>query len=406
YLYPYTICENINPTNCDAATATINVLAPVIDAVDDSYGPYNGANGGTTASVLNNDLLNGSPVVPSNITLTAGTSPLPGKITMNGNGTINVAAGTPAGTYLYPYTICENINPTNCDAAIAYITVLSPTDTIIDTLCITCIDTICLDDPFGPGSVVTTTLCDGTTSMSGSVADITILANGCIEIEPTNIGRDTICIIQCDAVSGICDTTILIVMIPPTIDTIRDTLLVDSTLTVCVTLENGFNPLTTTYTYCDGSTGTLNGTLGSAVLGTDGCITYTAGSVSGNEDPICVVACDASLGICDTTYINIHVKCLPTVDTIYATSCNPTDTGIVSNTYTAVSGCDSVVTTITTLLLSTSTTVNATSCNPADTGTVVQTLTGLNGCDSVVTTITTLLPSTSTTVNATSCNPA
>ncbi|GAB1396770.1 hypothetical protein MASR1M65_15470 [Saprospiraceae bacterium] len=123
YLYPYTICLVARPTYCDNAVVTITVVAAQIDAVDDSYGPYNGANGGTTASVLNNDLLNGSPVVPSNITLTAGTSPLPGKITMNGDGTINVAAGTPAGTYLYPYTICENINPTNCDTGIASVTV-------------------------------------------------------------------------------------------------------------------------------------------------------------------------------------------------------------------------------------------------------------------------------------------
>ena len=41
----------------------------------------------------------------------------------------------------------------------------------------------------------------------------------------------------------------------------------------------------------------LNGTLGEAVIGADGCVTYTAGDKAGKEAPICVVACDASLGI-------------------------------------------------------------------------------------------------------------
>ncbi|MBX7260200.1 MAG: gliding motility-associated C-terminal domain-containing protein, partial [Chitinophagales bacterium] len=39
----------------------------------------------------------------------------------------------------------------------------------------------------------------------------------------------------------------------------------------------------------------------------DGCVTYTAGDKAGKEAPICVVACDASTGICDTTIIDITV---------------------------------------------------------------------------------------------------
>ncbi|MEN9447208.1 MAG: hypothetical protein RJA25_498, partial [Bacteroidota bacterium] len=119
YNYPYTICLVARPAYCDAAVATITVAAPVIDAVNDNYGSINGMTGGTTPSVLTNDSLNHAVVNPASITLTAGTSPLPGQITMNGNGTISVAAGTPAGIYNYPYTICENLNPSNCDNAVA-----------------------------------------------------------------------------------------------------------------------------------------------------------------------------------------------------------------------------------------------------------------------------------------------
>ncbi|WP_146603209.1 hypothetical protein, partial [Olleya aquimaris] len=92
-----------------------------IDAVDDDFSssPINGFAGGSTATVLGNDTLNGVAVVPADITLTPGTAPSPasGSITMNADGTITVAAGTTAGTYTYDYTICENLNPTNCDTA-------------------------------------------------------------------------------------------------------------------------------------------------------------------------------------------------------------------------------------------------------------------------------------------------
>ena len=56
----------------------------------------NGIVGGTTQSVLTNDSLNHAVVNPASITITAGTSPLPGQITMNGNGTISVAAERPS----------------------------------------------------------------------------------------------------------------------------------------------------------------------------------------------------------------------------------------------------------------------------------------------------------------------
>ncbi|TXJ10227.1 MAG: gliding motility-associated C-terminal domain-containing protein [Acinetobacter sp.] len=144
------------------------------------------------------------------------------------------------------------------------------------------------------------------------------------------------------------------------------------------------------------------------MLDNNGCVTYTAGSVAGNESPICVIACDATTGFCDTTTIIITVTCTPKAITNYATSCNPADTGTVVTVLTGANGCDSTVTTITTLAPYSSSTVNATTCDPAQVGTVVDTIIGgsANGCDSIVTTITTLLPSDSITVNATTCDPA
>ncbi len=124
--YPYTICEVLNPANCDTATATITVDAPAIVATDDAA-PVSGLTGGTAATVLANDTLNGAPFAPSAVNLTPGAAPSPaaGSLSMNPDGTITVAPGTTAGVYTYPYTICEVLNPANCDTADAVITVTS-----------------------------------------------------------------------------------------------------------------------------------------------------------------------------------------------------------------------------------------------------------------------------------------
>jgi uncharacterized repeat protein (TIGR01451 family) len=124
YQYPYTICEVLNPANCDTAIATVLVGAAVIDAVDDTFPSVNGDNGGSTASVLGNDTLDGVPVTTTTVILTPGTSPNPGLL-MNPDGTITIAPGTAAGTYTYPYTICEALNPSNCDTANATVVVVS-----------------------------------------------------------------------------------------------------------------------------------------------------------------------------------------------------------------------------------------------------------------------------------------
>src|SRR5690606_5305515 len=125
YLNTYRICEVLNPTNCDDAIITVTVNTQDILAVDNDYSatPINSKNGANLPTVLDNDELNGVTVVPSEIKLTPGTSPHPG-VVMNADGTITVSPNTPAGTYTYPYTICEVLNPTNCDDAVATILVV------------------------------------------------------------------------------------------------------------------------------------------------------------------------------------------------------------------------------------------------------------------------------------------
>ena len=125
YTLTYQICENINPTNCDTATVSVTVTAPIIDAVNDIGTLVIGFTGGTAfTNVLVNDTLNGVAVNASNVTLTTVSSTNPG-VTLSGSNVV-VAAGTPAGSYTLTYQICENINPTNCDTAIVNVTVICP----------------------------------------------------------------------------------------------------------------------------------------------------------------------------------------------------------------------------------------------------------------------------------------
>ena len=99
------------PNNTSTVTVTpVNL----IDAAPDSNTvPVNGVTGGPTGiNVFNNDTLNGNPVNPSDVALT---STPKGPLTVNPDGTVSVAPNTPAGSYTVDYTICEKLNPTNCN---------------------------------------------------------------------------------------------------------------------------------------------------------------------------------------------------------------------------------------------------------------------------------------------------
>ena len=126
YYFKYQICEVLNPTVCSDTTDKVTVTAPSIVAIPDS-GTVNGYTGGTTINnVLSNDLLNGQPVIPSDVTLSVlGT--MPTGITLNTNtGAVTVSAGTPAGTYYFKYQICEVLNPTVCSDTTDKVTVTAP----------------------------------------------------------------------------------------------------------------------------------------------------------------------------------------------------------------------------------------------------------------------------------------
>ncbi|MFC4291221.1 hypothetical protein ACFOWX_02205 [Sphingorhabdus arenilitoris] len=123
YSIEYQICEAANPSNCAISTINVVVNATPILADNDSAGPVNG-NAGSMAVInaFTNDRLNNAPINAGDITatVTAPAAPINGGPvpTLNpASGDVDVPAGTPAGSYVIGYEICETASPANCESA-------------------------------------------------------------------------------------------------------------------------------------------------------------------------------------------------------------------------------------------------------------------------------------------------
>ena len=206
YTITYTICEVLNPGNCSTATTTIVVSAPEIKANADTFTITNGANGGTTSSVLTNDSLNGQ-LNPSTTSVTLTWNTVPAGVQTNTDGTLTVPAGTASGTYTVTYTICEVLNPGNCSTATTTIVVhrtavavpvaVNDMDTTpVNTPIV--IDVLRNDTPHGITPNVTTTPANGTAVVN--------LDNTVTYTPNTNfVGTDTFLYELCN-IDGVCVT--------------------------------------------------------------------------------------------------------------------------------------------------------------------------------------------------------
>ncbi|WP_353129258.1 DUF7507 domain-containing protein, partial [Parapedobacter pyrenivorans] len=107
---------NGNPLS-GTTTVEVNAYFKLIAVDDDHFGPIPGRDGGTTASVLGNDTIDGDPIDVGTIVLSRtpviGSSPL----TLNEDGTVTLAPNTAAGSYTLSYQVCDAVNPTNCQTA-------------------------------------------------------------------------------------------------------------------------------------------------------------------------------------------------------------------------------------------------------------------------------------------------
>ena len=190
YVLTYTICENlIGNNNCSSATVTVAVGVPLIRAYDDDDSTFhiaNGANGGTTSSVLANDNLNGvtNPSINS-VTLTW--TNVPTGIQTHTDGTISAPAGTPAGTYTVSYRICERLNGSNCSSATVTVVVGQASLTAVDnTFTVTNTTTTTTD------SVLNNDSYNGTTGLVGNASVTLTWLNVPIGIQTNTNGSLTV----------------------------------------------------------------------------------------------------------------------------------------------------------------------------------------------------------------------
>ena len=119
----YQVCQRSNPANCDSASVTVTVKPYVIDAADDAGTQSPSTGGIAISSVLANDRLGAMPATVANVTVSLVSSANPGVTLDTSDGSVDVAQGTPFGTFALVYRICETANPANCDSATTTVTV-------------------------------------------------------------------------------------------------------------------------------------------------------------------------------------------------------------------------------------------------------------------------------------------
>lgn len=115
----YTLTYQISTPLGESSTAevTIEVIDYVPQAMDD-YGTVENSFGkDNLLNVLDNDLLNGLPATLENILLTEVENNTSGVLTLNADGSVDVASGTVGGTYELIYQICDKEDPAKCDTA-------------------------------------------------------------------------------------------------------------------------------------------------------------------------------------------------------------------------------------------------------------------------------------------------
>jgi uncharacterized repeat protein (TIGR01451 family)/gliding motility-associated-like protein len=132
YMLSYRISSNFYSAFYDEATVSVTVLASSIEINDEEgvQAEYNTA--GVILNVLDNDLLNGSGISISDVVITVTTpAPVEGLYIDVYNGNVVVETRVTPAIYQLTYSVCEVLNPANCDNAVATITLSDDCDLMI-----------------------------------------------------------------------------------------------------------------------------------------------------------------------------------------------------------------------------------------------------------------------------------
>ena len=148
YNVVYELCDKLTPATCATVSDQIIVtpiIVPAITAYDDTISGGNGKTGTANAgnvlvgNPINQDTLNGIPVVIGLVNLTVPTPAVPKTpgapvpVIDTTTGIVSVPPNTPGGTYTLTYSICEKVNPSNCSTAKVIVFVEAPSIAIVKT---------------------------------------------------------------------------------------------------------------------------------------------------------------------------------------------------------------------------------------------------------------------------------
>ncbi|WP_291782550.1 gliding motility-associated C-terminal domain-containing protein, partial [Cecembia sp.] len=118
YTVDYTVCEILNPGNCNSATVTIELVEGNLIANDIDFGTFTTDYDGLLGNALANDLLNGQELDPNLVDFDVTDFGGLEGVFVNPNGDLFILPflNTP-GVYVLTYRICEILNPENCRTA-------------------------------------------------------------------------------------------------------------------------------------------------------------------------------------------------------------------------------------------------------------------------------------------------
>ncbi|AWH26813.1 Ig-like domain-containing protein [Stenotrophomonas sp. YAU14D1_LEIMI4_1] len=209
-----------NSAVCSTATATFVITANTVDAVDDAFGTpaISPVTGGSTPSVLGNDLFNGAAVTAAQVSVSLVNAPPPG-YTFTSAGVINVPAGAAAGAQTLTYELCE-AGTANCDTAqVALVVAPAATD---DSYSTSAGQPLVGDVSLNDNAPATATYSLVTPPAAGT---FTLQGNGSFSYAPAAAGPQTaqyqVCLPAPD--TAVCATgTVTITVVANTVDAVDD----------------------------------------------------------------------------------------------------------------------------------------------------------------------------------------
>ncbi|MCP1386533.1 Ig-like domain-containing protein, partial [Runella salmonicolor] len=319
----YQVCDNGNPSQCDTACVTINILPlPTL------------ANDKPVATDDNSQTYQNTPVVivvkandfdpDGNSTLGAPTKlsdPVNGTVVFNADGTVTYTPTTGfVGKDSFTYRICDNGSPSLCDTATVDVEVLATPlagnkppvavdDANVTTKNTSVSGTVASNDS-DPDNNTPLTF----STLGSMVTGLTLNADGTYTYVPaTNfVGTVSQKYKVCDSGSPVaCDTATLVITVlepanqkPIATDDITQTL--HDTPVSGNVLPNDFDPDGGILTVS--TTPTTPPTKGTVVLNADGSYTYTPNPRATGTDKFCYQVCDnGNPSQCDTACVTINI---------------------------------------------------------------------------------------------------